>query len=87
MYNDMYQWKGYQLDSLMVFDLTEQDVHLLDACIFLVDNNYSIRKTAENVGYSKSTLHRRIHMNLRRLSYELYRCTLIVLNNHKKNKR
>lgn len=87
MDNGMYQYKGYQLDSLMVFELTERDMQLLDACIFLTDNDWSIRITAENTGYSKSSLHRYIHSKLRKLSYELYKCTVRVLINHNKNKR
>lgn len=74
-------YQGYLLDdNQYVWDLTENDKQLLDAAVYLVDNRYSIRKAALNCNYSKSTLHRKIHTQLRQLSSELYKCVIRTLS-------
>lgn len=70
----MFDYEGYSLDDNSRYDLTEVDVQLLNACIWLVDNRSSIRVTAKNFGVSKSSLHRGIHNRLSKLSNELYKC-------------
>lgn len=76
-------YQGYQLDDILVFELTGRQIKLLDACIFLINNNATIRSASQNIGIAPSTLHRLIHTELKGLSYELYRCTVRVLKNHK----
>ena len=70
----MFEYEGYFLDGNSRYDLSNDDILLLDACIWLVDNRASIRVTAKNMGFSKSSFHRSIHRRLRRLSNELYGC-------------
>ena len=53
---DIFQYSNYSLDGITVYDLTLRQAKLLDACIFLVDNNTSLRTTARNTSYSKSTI-------------------------------
>lgn len=79
---DIFQYSNYSLDGITVYDLTPRQAKLLDACIFLVDNNTSLRTTARNTYYSKSTIHRFIHTELRSVSFELYKCAKRVLNSH-----
>ena len=79
---DIFQYGNYSLDDITVYDLAPRQAKLLDACIFLVDNNTSLRTTARNTSYSKSTIHRFIHTELRSVSFELYKCAKRVLNSH-----
>lgn len=76
-------YNNYQLDGIYCFELTESDKLLLDACIYIVDNKTTIRKTAIEFCMSKSNLHRKTHNNLRKLSYELYCCVVYQLHNNK----
>ena len=78
---DLNDYRGYMLSGFR-YELTDSDMNLLDTCIWIVDNNESIRSGAENWGYSKTTLHRYIHRRLKRLSWELYRCVMHTLNTH-----
>ena len=56
--------------------LSNEELHVLYACCWMVDNRSTIRETAVNCGYSRSTLWRRIHNECRQLSPELYRCVV-----------
>ena len=56
--------------------LSNEELHVLYACCWMVDNCSTIRETAENCDYSRSTLWRRIHNECRQLSPELYRCVV-----------
>ena len=56
--------------------LSNEELHVLYACCWMVDNRSTIRETAENCGYSRSTFWRRIHNECRQLSPELYRCVV-----------
>lgn len=67
-------YKGYQLDDLADWELSETIKELLDACIFLVDNAYSLRIVERNTGISRSKLSRFINNQLKTISFELYRC-------------
>ena len=80
--HDIFQYSNYSLDGITVYDLTLRQAKLLDACIFLVDNNTSLRTTARYTSFSKSTIHRFIHTELRSVSFELYKCAKRVLNSH-----
>ena len=83
---DLNEYRGYMLSGFS-YELTDQDMNLLDTCIWIVDNNASIRQASKNWGYSTTTLHRYIHRRLKRLSWELYRCTLHVLKTHTGGRR
>ena len=56
--------------------LSNEELHVLYACCWMVDNRSTIRETAVNCGYSRSTFWRRIHNECRQLSPELYRCVV-----------
>ena len=56
--------------------LSNEELHVLYACCWMVDNRSTIRETAANCGYSRSTFWRRIHNECRQLSPELYRCVV-----------
>lgn len=81
-YNQVYieEYKGYALD-VSRWDLTSNELIILDTCVYFVDNKYSIRKTASNLGISKSTVHRYLH-RCRSLSYDLYGCVKKVIKEH-----
>ena len=83
-------YNGYLLDDCYSFDLTVRQKEFLDACIWLVDNKHSIRTTSLNFSIPKTSLHRWIHKDLRKLSYELYNVVNKVLKfnaEHHTNKR
>lgn len=78
-------FEGYLLD-VNSFSLECEDEKLLAACCWLVDNNSTIRTTAINFDIPKTSLHRYIHNGrLRRLSFELYNCTVRILKKHLRN--
>jgi hypothetical protein len=79
-------YNNYLLDGIYNFDLSESQISLLDAAIWLVDNKTSLRKTADNCGYSKTYLHQWFHKDLKKLSYELYTCVIRQLNKNKVRK-
>lgn len=80
-----YYFNGYLLD-VNYFTLESPDIKLLEACHWLVDNNATIRTTGLNFDIPKTSLHRYIHNGrLRKLSYELYCCTVRVLKKHLRN--
>lgn len=56
--------------------LSSEEMHVLYACCWMVDNQSTIRKTAVNCEYSATTFWRRIHNECRQLSPELYRCVV-----------
>ncbi len=66
------KYNGYQLEANK-YDLTERQLELIDACIWLVDNRQSIRVTGKNMNVKKSTLGKFLKDGeLRGLSYGLY---------------
>lgn len=77
--NDVFDFEGYEL-SKAYFDLTKEEIHVLSACYWMVDNRATIRETAENCEYSSTTFWRRIHNECKQLSPELYK--LVVKQMH-----
>lgn len=76
---DINYYNGYLLYDMTVFDLTEYQKRLMDACAWMIDNHSTIRKTAANFEYSKSTLHRQIHQILPMVSCEMYQVIVRLL--------
>lgn len=69
---DINYYNGYLLDDITIYDMAERDTVLMDACAWMIDNHSTIRKTAENFNYPRSTFHRHIHHILPTLSREMY---------------
>lgn len=63
------RFRGYELEKYII---SEKEWNILDASYWMVFNHATIRKTAENTNFSKSTLHYQIHHELKYLSPELY---------------
>lgn len=76
-------YEGYQLDDIADWELAESIKEQLDACIFLVDNAYSLRVVERNTGISRSKLSRFINNQLQTVSFELYQCCKRQLNKNK----
>lgn len=76
---DINCYNGYLLDDMTVFDLTGHQKRLMDACAWMIDNHASIRKTAANFEYPKSTFHRHIHQILPMVSSEMYQVIVRLL--------
>lgn len=69
----MLDYQGYQLDDINgLWELKDRTKELLDACIYMADNNCSLRVMQQNTGVAKSTMRDFINKDLRRISYELY---------------
>lgn len=68
----MFNYYGWSLDCKSRVELSNDETHLLDACIWLIEHKSTIRDTATNWGYGKSNLHRLIHNNVAYLSPDLY---------------
>lgn len=64
-------YRGYELERVSHVD--DNELKLLRASCWLVNNKATIRETAENCDFAKSTLHEKIHKELRYLSPDLYR--------------
>lgn len=77
----VYDFNGYQLD-IEDYLLTDRQLNLLSACVWLVDNKSSLRVTSKNCLVSKSVLHSFIRNELRSLSFELYGCVDKVLRSN-----
>lgn len=56
---------------------------ILEKARFIVNNNSTVRKTAEEFGSSKSSIHNHLTKELKRIDLELYKQVMEVL---KKNK-
>ena len=65
-------YKGYELDDICSYELSKCQSAILDNAITLVDNRWSLRKTAAETGRSKSQLSRDFKL-LRSISYDLYK--------------
>lgn len=76
--------KGFRLNDKTIYDLSTEDVKIMDAAIYQWENRTSIVDTAKNFNFSKSTWHNRIHNELKALSTELYDCLDSVLKSHLK---
>lgn len=66
---------GYRLEAgIYSWNLSEREEEIFQIGHFLVDNRVSIRQCARNFDISKSCIHRRIHKELKDISFELYKC-------------
>lgn len=85
----MLYYKGYELAE-EYWCVNQEELHVLYACHWMVDNRSTIRETARNCEYSTTTFWRRIHKECRELSPELYRCVVkqmkVNMENCKKKK-
>ena len=81
--DNLFYYESYLLDNKTTYELTEDELKLLDTCIFLVDNRCSLRVAARNNNYATTTLHRHIHNILPCLSYELYKCCVRIIKSNK----
>ena len=65
-------FKSYKISEDYQY-VSNEDMRILYACDWLVEQQTSIRKAAKYWGFSKSTLWRKIHKNCKDLSPELYK--------------
>lgn len=76
-------YEGYLLDDISVWQISDDVKEQLDACIFLVDNAYSLRVVERNTGISRSKLSRFINSQPKSISFELYKCCKRQLSRNK----
>lgn len=69
LYSNYPYFRGYELEQCIV---NEKEYDMLDACYWMVSYKYTIREAALKSGIPKSTLHYKIHHELRYLSPDLY---------------
>ncbi len=50
---------------------------------YIVENNSTVRKTAQKFGISKSTVHKKLTVTLKEIDYSLYQKTKSVLQKNK----
>lgn len=67
-----FYYEGYEI-TVPKYELNKEETHVLEACVWLVDNRTTIRQTAINMEYSPTTFWRRIHNRCKELSPELYK--------------
>ena len=75
-------YRGYLLDDMYCWQLTEVQQEALDLCIWLVDYKCSIRELAKEFMISKSTVYRRID-STKKYCNELYKLCRKQLNKNK----
>lgn len=63
-------YKGYKIEGKDWID--DKELALLCACYWMVDNRATIRQTAENCNFARSTLDYKIHKKLKFLCPDLY---------------
>ena len=80
----MTTFEGYELDDVLGWNLDEEEKLVLRACIWMVDNQSTVRRTAANFGYSHSTFWRRIHKKCKELSPDLYKRVCYQMKVNKK---
>lgn len=86
--NPVLHFEGYQIsDEYAYTDLSTEELHVLFACCWMVDNRSTIRETALNCDYSYTTLWRRIHNECKKISPELYRLVILQMKYNLKNKK
>lgn len=73
----------YEL-NIAYYELDEKQKEILQNAVMLVDYHYSLRELSKNVCKSKSTLSDDFNTELRKISYELYKCVKKVLLENKK---
>lgn len=84
---DSLYFRGYEIEAMKEpFILTDEEYDLLDACYWMVRYEYTIRQAATNSGFAKSTLHRKIHHELRYISPDLYKAVKKQIKKNLKNR-
>lgn len=61
----------------------------IDAALYTIENNSTIRQTAKHFGVSKSTIHKDLKQRLPKINYSLYKDVekVIRINNEEKHIR
>ena len=57
-----------------------------ELAVYMIENGATVRKTAEEFGISKSTVHKDLQNKLPRYNHVLYEQVRIVLDNNKKER-
>ena len=84
--NEYCYYNGYQLDEPnYTYQLKEKEIEIIEIGQSIAENHLSIRAVSREFLLPKSTIHRRVHKDLRRLSYELYSLVCKQLDWNKKN--
>ena len=83
--NEHCYYNGYQLDEpACTYQLKEKEIQIIEIGQSIAENHLSIRAASREFLVPKSTIHHRIHNDLRILSYELYSLVCKQLNWNKK---
>jgi putative DeoR family transcriptional regulator (stage III sporulation protein D) len=63
--------------------LSSKEKLIVDMGLYLIENNSTVRKTAEKFGISKSTVHKNLVVSLKKIDYELYKKSCSVMQKNK----
>lgn len=66
--------------------ISNQKQRCIALATFLVENNATVRSVAKSFGISKSTVHKDITKNLKKVDLELYREAQAILDKNKKER-
>lgn len=84
--NEHCYYNGYQLDEPnYTYQLKDKEIQIIEIGQAIVENHLSIRAASREFLVPRSTIHSRLHNNLRMLSYELYSLVCKQLDWNKKN--
>lgn len=84
--NEYCYYNGYQLDEPnYTYQLKENEIQIIEIGQSIVENHLSIRAVSREFLVPRSTIHSRLHNNLRMLSYELYSLVCKQLDWNRKN--
>lgn len=84
--NEYCYYNGYLLDEPnCTYQLKDKEIQIIEIGQAIVENHLSIRAVSREFLVPRSTIHSRLHNNLRMLSYELYSLVCKQLDWNKKN--
>ena len=63
--------------------LSSKEKLIVDMGLYLIENNSTVRKTAEKFGISKSTVHKNLVVSLKKIDYDLYKKSCSVMQKNK----
>lgn len=62
------------------------ELRVKNEAIYTIENNATVRQTAEQFGFSKSTIHKDLTVRLKELDLELYKQVMFILAENKEER-
>lgn len=77
---------GYLIDNVSFeFELSDCEKQIITEASYIIENNATIRCCSDNLGVSKSKVHRDM-LALKGISFEMYKCVRRIFQSHVKRR-